>query len=91
MKLEFSRQVFEKKKSSNIKFNQNPSSESRVVPCGRTDGRTDIKLKVASRNFANAPKTDKQEFAESVELKRFLALTVVLYCTGRKKVSYKTA
>ena len=38
MKLEFSRQVFEK--SSNVKFNQNPSRESRVVPCGQTDRRT---------------------------------------------------
>ena len=25
----------------NIKFHENPSSGSRVVPCGRTDGRTD--------------------------------------------------
>jgi len=24
--------------SSNIKFHENPSSESRVVPCGRMDG-----------------------------------------------------
>ena len=36
MKLEFSRQVFEK--YSNVKFHKNPSSESRVVPCGQTDG-----------------------------------------------------
>jgi hypothetical protein len=55
MKLEFSGQIFEK--SSNIKFHENPSSDSRVVPCGRTDGRTDItKPTVPSRNFANAPK-----------------------------------
>jgi len=36
MKLEFSGQVFEE--SSNIKFHENPSNGSRVVPCGRTDG-----------------------------------------------------
>jgi len=30
MKLEFSQQMFEK--ASNIKFHENPSSESRVVP-----------------------------------------------------------
>jgi len=36
MKLEFSQQVFEK---SNIKFHENPSSGSRVVPCGRMDGQ----------------------------------------------------
>jgi len=35
MKLEFSQQSFEK--STNTKFQENPSSESRVVPCGRTD------------------------------------------------------
>jgi len=35
MKLEFSRQVFEK--YTNIKYHENPSSGSRVVPCGRTD------------------------------------------------------
>jgi hypothetical protein len=37
--LEFSRQIFEK--SLNVKFHENPSSGSLVVPCGRTDGRTD--------------------------------------------------
>ena len=36
MKLEFSQQIFEK--SLNIKFQQNQTSGSRVVPCGRTDG-----------------------------------------------------
>jgi len=36
IKLVFSRQIFEK--SSNIKFHKNPSSGSRVVPCGQTDG-----------------------------------------------------
>jgi hypothetical protein len=36
MELEFSQQIFEK--SLNIEFYQNQSSESRVVPCGRTDG-----------------------------------------------------
>ena len=50
MKFEFSRQIFEE--VSNIKFHQNPSSGSRVVPCGPTD----IKLMAAFRNFANASK-----------------------------------
>ena len=58
-----------KKKGSNEKFHQNPSSESRVVPCGRrdiqthtetdrqTDRQTDMtKLLVAFHTFANAPK-----------------------------------
>ena len=50
MKLEFSRQIFEK--VSNIKFHQNPSSGSQVIPYGQTDM---TKLIVAFRNFANAP------------------------------------
>jgi len=35
MKLEFYTQIFEK--YSNIKFHENPSIGSRVVPCGQTD------------------------------------------------------
>jgi len=49
VKLEFSVQNFQK--YSNIKFNENPSSsESRVVPCGTTDGRSFFAIS------ANAPK-----------------------------------
>ena len=54
MKLEFPRQIFEK--YSNVKFNKNPSSGSRVVPGGQTDVRTNMmKLIVVLRNFATAP------------------------------------
>ena len=65
MKLEFSRQIFKKKKHLNIKFHENPFSERRVVPCGRTggargeqtDGQTDMtKLTVDFHHFANGPK-----------------------------------
>ena len=55
MKLEFSRQIFEK--YSNKKCHENTSSGSRTVPRGGTDRRTDMtKLILALRNFANAPK-----------------------------------
>ena len=54
MKLEFSRQVFDK--LLNIKFNRNPSSGSRVVSCGQTDM---TKVVLAFRNFVNA--RDKTE------------------------------
>jgi len=37
MKLEFSWQIFEK----HIKFHENPSSGSRVVPLGRSDRHTE--------------------------------------------------
>jgi hypothetical protein len=54
MKFEFSRQTFEK--LSNIKFYQNPSSGSRVVPSGQTNEQTDMtKVTVAFRNFTDAP------------------------------------
>ena len=59
MNLEFSEKIFEK--VTNIKFHQNPSCGSQVVPCGRTDRQTEsrtntIKLIVAFSNFANVPK-----------------------------------
>jgi hypothetical protein len=59
MKLEFSRQIF--KKYRNTKFHEIPSSGSRVVPCRRTNGRTDrqidiMKLTVAFRTSATEPK-----------------------------------
>jgi len=38
MKIEFSQRIFEK--HSNIKFHEDSSSGSRVVPCGETDERT---------------------------------------------------
>jgi len=38
MKTEFSRQIFEK--YSSIRFQENPSSGSQVVPCRQTDGHT---------------------------------------------------
>jgi hypothetical protein len=38
MKLEILRQVY--KKCSNTRFRENPSTETRVVPCGWTDGKT---------------------------------------------------
>ena len=45
---------------SNIKFHENPSSDSRVPPCGQRDGRTDRHDEANSRicNFANALKKE---------------------------------
>ena len=61
---EFSRQ-FKKKISAYIKFNENPSSGSRAVPCGRTDRQKDTtKLIVAFRNFANAPKKNEKQTSD---------------------------
>jgi hypothetical protein len=50
---EFPRQSLEK--CSNVKFHENASSVSRVIPCGQTDGQTGkTQVTVAFRNFANA-------------------------------------
>jgi hypothetical protein len=57
--LKFSRQIFDK--YPDIKFHENPSIGSRIVPCGqrRTGGQTGLpKPMVDFRNFANAP-TDR--------------------------------
>ena len=53
MKPEFSQYIFEK--SSNIKFNQTPSSGSRDVSCGRTEGNDEANIIVAFRSLAKAP------------------------------------
>ena len=50
-RLEFYRHIFEK--YSNLKFHENPSSGSRIVPCGQTDMTKPI---VAIRNLANESK-----------------------------------
>jgi len=50
MKLESCRQIFEK--FSNAKFNENPSSVSQDIPCGRTDRRTDRHDDARNRFFA---------------------------------------
>jgi len=51
MKIELSRRIFEK--SSNIKFHENPSSGSRVVACGWTNGHDET---VTFRNFVKVSK-----------------------------------
>jgi hypothetical protein len=58
-KLEFSGQTIEK--YTNIKFHENTSSGSRVVACGQTDRRMDMKSVVAFRKFACAPKNNGQK------------------------------
>jgi hypothetical protein len=55
MKLEYSGRFFEN--WSYIKLNENPSSGSRFVQCGQTDGQTGMtKLLADFRSFTNASK-----------------------------------
>jgi hypothetical protein len=51
MKLEFSRQT---EKNTHIKFHENPSSGSRIAPCGQKDGHDEANNHFG--NFAKAPK-----------------------------------
>jgi len=57
MKLEFSWHIF--KKYSNIKFHENLSGGTRVVPCWWMDM---MKVIVAFCNFATAPKREKEPY-----------------------------
>jgi len=51
MKFEFSQEVSKNTQISN--FQENPTSEDRVLPCGQTDKRTDMtRLIFAFHNFA---------------------------------------
>jgi hypothetical protein len=60
-----------------MKFYENPSRESRVVPCGWTDRRTETdrhdKLIIAFRNFAIAPKNRNLQHVSllHLQIKRF--------------------
>jgi hypothetical protein len=50
MKLESSRQIFEER--LNIKFNENPSSGSRVLPSGQTEGRMErLDTRIISQTY----------------------------------------
>jgi hypothetical protein len=65
-------------KYSNKKFNETPSSGSRVVPCGRDSGQTDMtKLIVGFHSFTNAPKLNLN-FTRQIMASK---LTVYLWIT----------
>jgi hypothetical protein len=82
MKLEFSRQIFDK--YSTIKFHENPSTENRVVPCGQTDRKAEMtKLTDTFRNFANAPKSPMVLGRDRVSVCGFTANKAGRVRTGR--------
>ena len=64
MKIEFSWHISEK--YSNVKFHENPSSGSRVFPCGQTDGQLDGQTSI--RNFANVHKNTNKVHKRKFEL-----------------------
>jgi hypothetical protein len=55
MILEVFRQIFEN--DSSIKFHENPSSGSPVVPCGQTERHDEANGRFS--HFANAPKNEQ--------------------------------
>jgi hypothetical protein len=68
---EFSRQIFGKKKP-HIKFQENPSSRSQVVPYGKTEGQTDMtKLIVVFNNYAIALKKVLFTQAKTADIPRY--------------------
>jgi hypothetical protein len=81
MKFEFARQIFGKIQISN--FVKIRPVEARVVPCGRTDGRTDLtELVVAFRNFVRLPKMLQLDyFARDMPRGGIVVYLPHLYCT----------
>ena len=67
MTLEFYRQIFEK--PSNIKFHENLSSETRVVPCGQTDRHDEADSNFPQ--FCERAQKLQREVAYFVSNKRF--------------------
>ena len=57
--IEFEREIFEK--FSNIKFHENPSSGSRVFPCGRAERQKDRHEEAKSRFSQVCARAYKQE------------------------------
>jgi len=67
---------FSKNTQIRINFQENPSSGSQIIPCRRTDRKTDMKLILAFRNFENAPKNIHSDEQEE-EIKTFIGLHTV--------------
>jgi hypothetical protein len=91
IKLEFSRQIFEKKISNDI-CHENPTSDSRVVPREQTDGQTS-RSKCLFSQFLNAPK-NKGKISRSVcdtltltvRFTTHVSKTALSISTGLKKI-----
>jgi len=82
MKTVVSRHLFER--YSTIKFHGNPSCESRVVPCGRTDGGTDRQTGLVQGKVH--PRTDHENpEGEYIVYSSTLSLTSALGGVGGQR------
>jgi len=80
IKLQFSRQLFEK--YPNIKFHEHPFSVSRVFPCEQTqtDRQTDTtKLIVPFPSFHNAPKSSVLYLTVCLRFHVIFTKTYIIY------------
>jgi hypothetical protein len=86
MKIEFSRQMFEK--YSNIKFRENPFSGSLVVPCRRTDRHDEANFRF-SQFLRKAPKIVKwrHAFIQRVEFEPMIAEFKLPRCQYSQNIS----
>ena len=79
MKIQHSEQTF--KKYNYIKFNENPSSGSRVVPTGRTDRQIGItKLIVVFRNFAHESTKDVLKKNNPLRNTKVSKHEIIIFC-----------
>jgi hypothetical protein len=76
MNFEVSQRIFEK--DSNIKFSENPSSGSRVVPCGRTGRQTHDETNSCFRKFTTAPKNIVNKYGLYTGVSEILTLSCAL-------------
>jgi hypothetical protein len=73
------RRIF--KTYSNIKFHENPSSGSRVIPCG-TEGQTDMKIEQCSETSAYKIQRRGNYREESIKLNIFIVYYTSPTCFG---------
>jgi hypothetical protein len=70
MKLEFSRQVFEKYK--NIKFHENPSSGSRIIPSGQAMSDEEALFAIQRMRLSRSSATKSSGTLKEIVKKRLL-------------------
>ena len=77
MKVEFSREFFEK--NSIIEFHENPFGGNRVVQCGQKGGqKTCPTLTVAFRHFVKEPNNGQRIFMQMGSVKAYVIMKIAV-------------